>query len=98
MNELYTIIIITENKPGVLYRIADIFLKRKINIESLTVSETEKKGLSEFKIVITTEKETLEKVLMQIKKIIEVVSVYEAAKGAVAKAKAPEGGDNVWQK
>ena len=25
--KIYTIIIITENKPGVLYRIADIFLK-----------------------------------------------------------------------
>ncbi len=79
--KIYTIIIITENKPGVLYRIADIFLKRKINIESLSVSETEKKGLSQFTILIKTEKEILEKVLRQIGKIIEVVKVFEAKGG-----------------
>ncbi|PIQ91468.1 MAG: acetolactate synthase small subunit, partial [Parcubacteria group bacterium CG11_big_fil_rev_8_21_14_0_20_39_22] len=39
MKTLYTITIFTENTPGVLYRIADLFLRRKINIESLTVSE-----------------------------------------------------------
>jgi acetolactate synthase-1/3 small subunit len=79
--KLFTIIVITENKPGVLYRIADIFLKRKINIESLSVSETEQKGLSQFTILIKTEKETLEKMLRQIGKIIEVVKVFEAKGG-----------------
>lgn len=80
-NKLFTIIVVTENKPGVLYRIADIFLKRKINIESLSVSETEKKGLSQFTILIKTEKEILEKMLRQIGKIIEVVKVFEVKGG-----------------
>lgn len=73
----YTIIIFAENKPGVLYRIADLFLRRKINIESLTVSETEKHGISRFTVVVTGDASTIEKVVKQLYRIIEVVKVLE---------------------
>jgi acetolactate synthase-1/3 small subunit len=74
MNQ-YTIIIFSENKPGVLYRIADLFLRRKVNIDSLTVSETEKKGISRFTVVTNADARTVEKTVKQLNKIIEVVSV-----------------------
>ncbi len=79
MNEekLYTIIIFTENKPGILYRIADAFLKRKINIESLTVSEIEAQGMSRFTVLVKGTKLTIEKITKQLYKIIEVVKVLE---------------------
>ena len=73
----YTIIIFTENKPGVLYRIADLFLRRKVNIESLTVSEIESKGLSRFTIVVKADIHVVEKIVKQLYKIIEVVKVFE---------------------
>lgn len=73
----YTLIIFTENKPGVLYRIADLFLRRKINIDSLTVSETERTGISRFTISVDTSSETIEKVVKQLYRIIEVVKVSE---------------------
>src|ERR1700733_10669574 len=75
--KLYTIIIFTENKPGVLYRIADAFLKRKINIESLTVSEIETRGMSRFTITIKGTKLGVEKISKQLYKIIEVIKVLE---------------------
>jgi acetolactate synthase-1/3 small subunit len=75
--KLYTIIIFTENKPGVLYRIADSFLKRKINIESLTVSEIEAQGMSRFTIRVKGNKLTIEKISKQLYKIIEVIKVLE---------------------
>src|ERR1700733_4327073 len=75
--KLYTIIIFTENKPGVLYRIADLLLRRKINIESLTVSEIETKGLSRFTIVVKADAHIIEKVVKQLYRIIEVVEVFE---------------------
>lgn len=75
--KLYTIIIFTENKPGVLYRIADAFLKRKINIESLTVSEIEEQGMSRFTLTIKGTKHAVEKISKQLYKIIEVVKVLE---------------------
>jgi len=79
MNEekLYTIIIFTENKPGVLYRIADSFLKRKINIESLTVSEIEAQGMSRFTVTVKGNRLGIEKISKQLYKIIEVVKVLE---------------------
>ncbi len=73
----YTIIIFTDNKPGVLYRIADLFLRRKINIESLTVSEIETKGLSRFTVVVKTDSHIIEKIVKQLYRIIEVVKVFE---------------------
>lgn len=75
--KLYTIIIYTENKPGVLYRIADAFLKRKINIESLTVSEIEAQKMSRFTIVVKGTTLTIEKISKQLYKIIEVIKVLE---------------------
>jgi len=75
--KLYTIIIFTENKPGVLYRIADSFLKRKINIESLTVSEIEAQGMSRFTITVKGTKLSIEKITKQLYKIIEVIKVLE---------------------
>jgi len=75
--KLYTIIIFTENKPGVLYRIADSFLKRKINIESLTVSEVEAQKMSRFTITVKGTKHGIEKITKQLYKIIEVIKVLE---------------------
>ena len=75
--KLYTIIIYTENKPGILYRMADAFLKRKINIESLTVSEIEAHALSRFTITVKGTRFAIEKITKQLYKIIEVVKVLE---------------------
>lgn len=75
--KLYTIIIFTENKPGMLYRIADVFLKRKVNIESLTVSEIEASGMSRFTVVVKGNKLGVEKIVKQLYKIVEVTKVIE---------------------
>lgn len=73
----YTIIIFSENKPGVLNRISDLFLRRKINIESLTVSETQEQGISRFTIVVKVTKNELEQIVKQLYRIIEIVKVFE---------------------
>lgn len=78
MKQNYTITAFTENKPGVLYRISDLFLRRKVNIESLTVSEIETKGISRFTIVVNAEKDLVEKIVKQLYRIIEVIKVFES--------------------
>lgn len=73
----YTICVFTENSIGLLNKITIIFTRRRINIESLTVSETERKGVSRFTIVISHEKrEEVEKLVRQIRKIVEVLAVF----------------------
>lgn len=73
----YTITVFSENKPGILYRLADLFLRRKINIESLTVSDTDTENLSRFTIVVRSERDLVEKVVKQLYKIIEVAKVVD---------------------
>lgn len=73
-----TIIVFSHNVPGLLYRIAGLFLKRKINVESLTVSETEKAGVSRFTIVVDLDTVTANKVGRQIERIVEVTHVQVA--------------------
>lgn len=70
--QTYTITIISENKPGVLYRVAGIFVRRKINVESLYVSETKTRGLSKFTIVAIMTPYNAIRVREAIEKIIEV--------------------------
>ena len=75
-NETYTISIYTENNLGLLNRISAILLKRHINIESLTVSDSEIEHVSRFIIVVITSKEQIKKVIGQIEKQIEVIKAY----------------------
>ena len=75
---LYTIIVFSENKPGVLYRIADLFLRRRINIESLTVSEAGDSKLSRFTITVNADGSLVEKIIKQIYRIIVVIKVVDA--------------------
>jgi len=65
----YTISVFTTNTVGLLNRITIIFTRRRLNIECLTVSETERKGVSRFTIVIRNEnREFVEKLVRQIRK------------------------------
>lgn len=75
MSSRYTLLVFTENSPGVLQRITVLFTKRKMNIESLTVSETETAGTSRFTIVVKAERDLVEKVARQIMRVIEVLDV-----------------------
>ena len=55
MNDLkktFTVSIYTENNIGLLNRISAIFLKRHINIESLTTSQSEIDCIFRFVIVV----------------------------------------------
>jgi len=65
----------TENQAGVLNRITAVYLRRKINIESLKVSESSTKGISMFVISAITTEDTIKVIVKQIKKIIEVLDV-----------------------
>ncbi|WP_020403342.1 acetolactate synthase small subunit [Gracilimonas tropica] len=69
----YTITAYTENHVGLLHRITIIFTKRKINIESLTTSESEVEGIHRFTIAVTETEEQVIKVVKQIEKQVEVL-------------------------
>ncbi len=76
MEELFTISVYTENNPGLLNRIATIFLKRHINIESLNVSRSEIENVHRFTIVARMKELAVKKLVGQIEKQIEVIKAY----------------------
>jgi acetolactate synthase-1/3 small subunit len=72
----YTITVYTENHIGLLNRIAIIFSRRKINIESLNTSPSEIEGIHRFTILIHETEEVVKKLARQIEKQVEVLKAY----------------------
>ena len=52
----HTLSVLVENRPGVLARIAGLFARRAFNINSLSVSPTERPDIS--RVTVTAEAET----------------------------------------
>ena len=61
------------NKPGVLIRIALVFARRGYNIDSLVVSEAHDPAFSAMNIEATGEGKTLDQILNQLNKLVDVV-------------------------
>ncbi len=74
--------ILVENTVGVLSRISGLFSRRGYNIDSLTVSETERKGFSRMTIVVSGEDEVLEQIRKQVGKLVDVKDIIELKDGA----------------
>ena len=72
----FTLTVYTEHQIGLLNRIAIIFTRRKINIESLNTSATEVEGIARFTIVINETEEVVRKLCRQIEKQVEVLRAY----------------------
>lgn len=72
----FTLTVYTENQIGILNRIATMFSRRKINIESLNTSPTEVESVHRFTIVINETEEVVGKLCRQIEKQVEVLKAY----------------------
>jgi acetolactate synthase-1/3 small subunit len=72
----YTITVYTENQIGLLNRIAIMFSRRKINVESLNTSPSEVEGIHRFTIVIHETEDVVKKLVRQIEKQVEVLKAY----------------------
>lgn len=66
-----------ENRFGVLARVAGLFSARGYNIDSLTVSATEKENISVMTIVVKGNDRIIEQVKKQLNKLIDVIKVTD---------------------
>lgn len=73
--KMYTISAIVEHKPGVLYSISNMFRRRDFNIETISVGAAEQKDLARMIITISGDERTVEQVVKQMNKLIDVVKV-----------------------
>ncbi len=76
LKQEFTITVYTENQIGLLNRIAIIFSRRKINIDSLNTSPSEIEGIHRFTIVINETEDVVKKLCRQIEKQVEVLKAY----------------------
>lgn len=69
--------VLVQNRPGVLARVAGLFARRGFNIFSLAVAPAEDEGFSRITIVVDVESTSLEQIVKQLFKLIEVVKINE---------------------
>lgn len=78
--KMYILSVIVENKPGVLFRVTNLFRSRNFNIESITVGITEKPDLSRMTITTISDVKTLEQLVKQLRKLIDVIQISVLSK------------------
>src|SRR5690554_262639 len=76
LKQEFTLTIYTENKVGIIGRIAIQFSRKKINIESVTGSPSEVSGIFRFTLVINESEEVVRKVCRQLEKQVDILKAY----------------------
>ncbi|WP_319562799.1 acetolactate synthase small subunit [Marispirochaeta sp.] len=69
----HTISLYVANKPGVLIRVSLVFARRGYNIDSLVVSGAHDPKFSQMNIVASGDSKTLDQILKQLNKLVDVV-------------------------
>jgi acetolactate synthase I/III small subunit len=77
----HTISILVENKFGVLTRVAGLFSGRGYNIDTLNVAPTQDADTSRMTVVTRGDDATLEQIVKQLKKLVDVIEVQDFREG-----------------
>jgi acetolactate synthase-1/3 small subunit len=73
----HTLVVLVENKAGVLARVSSLFARRGFNIFSLAVAPTEDDRFSRITIVVDVQSAPLEQITKQLFKLVNVVKISE---------------------
>jgi len=77
----HTISVLVENKFGALTRIAGLFSGRGYNIDTLNVAPTQDPSASRMTIVTRGDDATLEQIVKQLNKLVDVLKVIDFREG-----------------
>ena len=77
----HTISVLVENKFGVLTRVAGLFSGRGYNIDTLNVAPTHDPSVSRMTIVTRGDDATLEQIVKQLNKLVDVLKVHDFREG-----------------
>jgi acetolactate synthase I/III small subunit len=69
--------ILTENKPGVLARVAGLFARRGFNINSLAVGPTDDPAISRFTLTVDGALHPIDQVTKQLHKLVNVIKIRD---------------------
>lgn len=69
--------VLVENKPGVLFKVTNLFRSRNYNIDSISVGVTENPEFSRMTITTSADEKQLEQIIKQLDKMIDTVEVKQ---------------------
>ena len=73
----HILVVLVEDKPGVLNRVASLFRRRGFNIESLTVGHTNLPGISRMTIAVEGDQVNADRVIAYLYKLVNVIQVED---------------------
>src|SRR6478752_488008 len=73
----HTIVVIVNDRPGVLNRVASLARARNFNIESLVVGHTERPGISRMTITLRGDDFAVEQMGKQLYRLVDVLKVQD---------------------
>jgi acetolactate synthase-1/3 small subunit len=76
MKEEYTLTIYTENQVGLINKIAIMFSRRKISLESLNTSPSEINNIYRFTLVVRETEAVVKNLVRQLEKNVDIFKVY----------------------
>ncbi|MEO8516542.1 MAG: acetolactate synthase small subunit [Flavobacterium sp.] len=76
MKQEYTLTVYAENQVGLINKIAIMFSRRKISLESLNSSPSEIEKIYRFTLVVTETEAVVKNLVRQIEKIVDVFIVF----------------------
>jgi len=74
-----TFVVLVEDRPGVLDRVASLFRRRGYNIESLAVGHTDKPGVSHITVVMNADDRVARLVEANLYKLVNVLDVQDVS-------------------
>jgi acetolactate synthase-1/3 small subunit len=74
---LRTFVAYVEDKPGVLDRIASLFRRRNFNIETLTVTRSDRPGVSRITVEVLADDEGVLRIESNLYKLVNVLWVQD---------------------
>jgi acetolactate synthase-1/3 small subunit len=75
MTQLCTIAFLVENKPGVLFKVSNMFRRRGYNIESISVGPVEDSELARMTVSVEANSRVLNQIVEQLDKMVDVIKV-----------------------
>ena len=72
-----TLVVLMEDKPGVLSHVSNLFRRRNYNIESLSVGHSETPGISRMTVVVFGDDAVVEQVIKQLYKLVNILKVSD---------------------
>lgn len=82
-SQVHTISLFVHDRPGVLVRVAIVFARRGYNIEGLVVSPSAHSGFSRMTITCSGDSDTLELIIRQLAKLVDVVHAIDHTGAAI---------------